>query len=176
MLILGKYILASGNTFWTSNSSTWRSLVVLAPLSARILCSGVIRGVSSEAANIFLKWTSLAPGKEWHSTDGQFVSVLLSIPRLLPPRITASDLSEGICHSFWFSWMVGPRSDVGAWGLSLLGHPRVWWWEDCTLCGWTWVWRWWEWLCYGLIQCVWFPGWSFIHFLTIHRCRKVKSW
>ena len=56
MLILGKYILASGNTFWASNSSTWRSLVVLVPLSARITWSGVVRGVSSEAANIFLKF------------------------------------------------------------------------------------------------------------------------
>ena len=53
MLILGKYILASENTFWASNSSTWRSVVVLAPLSERITWSGVLRGVFSEAANIF---------------------------------------------------------------------------------------------------------------------------
>ena len=165
MLILRKYILASGNTFWASNSSTWRSLVVLAPLSARITCFGVVRGVSSEAANIFFEvsWFSPRKGMTFHGWPVYFYFVLHS---------KVCCLHGLLLLIFWFEWGYLPfilvlmngtggsqigRGSLGtssssSQGLSLLGHPRVWWWQDCTLWGWTWVSRWWEWLCYGRIQ------------------------
>ena len=77
MLILGKYILACGNTFRASNSSTWRSLVVLAPLSARITCSGVVKGVFSEAASINVTGALIS------NKDFQFIWYLASIHQKL---------------------------------------------------------------------------------------------
>ena len=136
---------------WASNSSTWRSFVVLAPLSARITCSGVIWGVSLEALN---------HSKVDTSKNNYFWLEWGDLPFILVLMNGGSQIGRGSLETF------------SSQALSLLGHPRVWWWQNCTLCGWTWVWRWWERLCYGHIQCVWFAGWSIVHF---HRCRKVNS-